>query len=186
MALLGKPTGPADCELTTTAVAGVESKQRTMMDFFSPPSQRGRRAKAAEETRGRKVKVSQSLPAPKKGKGPAVVLPPALQAAAPAKLTRINWPKGENLAKLTLAVEEWKNGSGRAAPREHLGDPEPRKPSLGEFAALVEIPKGTLANYVTSTEGMARSLGASSGQAATTAGFSLRTTFVERIAATTA
>ena len=112
----------------------------------------------------RKAAVSQSLPAPKKGKGPAVVLPPAPQAAAPAKLTRINWSKGENLAKLTLAVEEWKSGSGRAAPREHLGDPEPRKPSLGEFAALVEIPKGTLANYVTSTQGMARSLGASSGQ----------------------
>ena len=160
MAELDKPTGRAE---TTTGAHAEPKNQKTMMDLFSPPSQRGRRAKAAE-TRGRKAEVSQSLPAPKNGKGPAVVLPPAPQAAAPAKLTRTNWSKGENLAKFTLAVEEWEIGSGRAAPREHLGDPEPRKPSLGEFAALVEIPKGALANYATSAEGRARSLGASSGQ----------------------
>ena len=162
MALLGKPTGPV-VEMTTDAHAS--TNQKTMLDFFSPPSRRGRRAKAAE-TRGRKAAVSQSLPArkpPRHGKGPAVPQPMPQAAAAP-KQTRTNWSKGENLKKLTQAVAEWTDGSGRAAPREFLGEPELRKPSLAEFAALVDIPKGTIGNYVTSTEGKARSLGASSGR----------------------
>ena len=150
MALLGKPTGPV-VEMTTDAHAS--TNQKTMLDFFSPPSRRGRRAKAAE-TRGRKAAVSQSLPArkpPRHGKGPAVPQPMPQAAAAP-KQTRTNWSKGANLKKLTQAVAEWADGSGRAAPREFLGEPELRKPSLAEFAALVDIPKGTIGNYVTSTE----------------------------------
>ena len=138
MALLGKPTGPV-VEMTTGAHA--DSNQKTMLGFFSPPPRRGGRAKAAE-TRGRKAAVSQSLPArkpPRHGKGPAVPQP-APQAAATPKQTRTNFPKGENLKKLTQAVAEWADGSGRAAPREFLGEPEqPRKPSLAEFTG--EDPK---------------------------------------------
>lgn len=38
-----------------------------------------------------------------------------------------------------------------------------RKPSLGEFATMVDIPKGTLGPYVTSTNGKARVLGSQVG-----------------------
>jgi hypothetical protein len=84
-------------------------------------------------------------------------------AASKPKQTRVNWSKGDNAMKLSLAVAEWTSNTGRAAPREFLGETEMRKPSLGEFATMVDIPKGTLGPYVTSTNGKARVLGSQVG-----------------------
>ena len=126
---------------------------QAMTAFFSPPTQRGRRAKAAE-TRGRPASKAAAVHAAATGAPGAAACAAAAvtNAASKPKQTRVNWSKGDNAMKLSLAVAEWTSGTGRAAPREFLGEPEPRKPSLAEFAALVDIPKGTIGNYVTSTE----------------------------------
>ena len=142
------------------AAAAAAKKQRTMLDFFSKLTKRGRRAKQ-RETRGRRAQtptVAAVPPAPAAAPAPA----PAPVATAAPKATRTNWSKGENLKLLTNAVTEWKESSGRAAPREFLGETAPRKPTLAEFAVIVGIPKGTLGPYVTGN-GKARVLGASVG-----------------------
>ena len=79
--------------------------------------------------------------------------PPAKQA--PAKTTRTNWGKGENLKKMTAAVEGWDNNSEQK--REAEGD-------IKRYAALVEIPLDTFKKYVCADKSKRRKLGASAGK----------------------
>ena len=112
------------------------------------------------ETRGRKAAAVETAatappPSPAIDKGEDPRKQPAAADAAIQK--RANWSTGGNLARrITAAVTEWKSGSGRAAPREFLGETEARKPTTAEFAMLVEIPKGALGSYLTTPKGKAR------------------------------
>ena len=81
--------------------------------------------------------------------------PPAKQA--PAKTTRTNWGKGENLKKMTAAVEGWDNNSEQK--REAEGD-------IKRYAALVEIPLDTFKKYACADKSKRRKLGTSVGDEA--------------------
>ena len=80
---------------------------------------------------------------------------PAKQA--PAKTTRTNWGKGENLKKMTAAVEGWDNNSEQK--REAEGD-------IKRYAALVEIPLDTFKKYACADKSKRRKLGTSVGDEA--------------------
>lgn len=67
--------------------------------------------------------------------------------------SRTNWPTGDNLRNLEAAMAERKEKRGRCTAGM----------TIREFAAAVGIPKGTLSNYVTSSE-KKRTLGSSAGR----------------------
>ena len=158
-----EPDKPSAKEEKAAAAATAAAKTNgcTILNFFKPPpppTQRGRRVKE-RETRGRKAAAVETAatappPPPAVNKGEDPRKQPAAAGAAIQK--RTNWSTGENLARITAAVTEWKSGSGRAAPREFLGETEARKPTMAEFAMLVEIPKGTLGSYSATSKGKAR------------------------------
>lgn len=79
--------------------------------------------------------------------------PPARQA--PAKTTRTDWGKGENLKRMRAAVEGWDNNSEQK--REAEGD-------MKRYAALVEIPYKTFQKYARTDKSKRRKLGGSVGR----------------------
>ena len=159
-----EPDKPSAKEEKAAAAATAAAKTNgcAILNFFqaTTTADAARQAReGARETRGRKAAAVEtaatappSSPAIDKGEDPRKE--PAAAGAAIQK--RTNWSTGENLARITAAVTEWKSGSGRAAPREFLGETEARKPTMAEFAMLVEIPKGTLGSYSATSKGKAR------------------------------
>ena len=91
------------------AIADALAKKngQTMTAFFSPPTQRGRRAKAAE-TRGRPASKAAAVHAAATGAPGAAACAAAAvtNAASKPKQTRVNWPKGDNAMELSLAVAQ--------------------------------------------------------------------------------
>ncbi len=122
--------------------------------FFSVKRKRGR--KTLEGTAGPKPKRGR----PPRAAGDAKVVktssPPKLgektvEAAAPS---RTNWSKGANLVKLRAAVQEWDCKSARCTTST----------SQANFAKLVDIPLGTLKNYIQDDLSQRRKLGVGVGK----------------------
>lgn len=74
------------------------------------------------------------------------------------RAARINWGEGENLVKLTAAVNEWIGKSGRFLSEDNM--------EMKRFCFIVGIPKSTFKKYVCADVTKRRTLGASVGPTA--------------------
>ena len=150
------PVTVADARKTGNgSICSFFSPVTELRDAALPAKKRGRPPKATK-TRGKKV--SAATPSATT----ATITPPPPPKPAP-KETRVNWSKPENLARLTKALDDWRNKTG-----PFLNDmPEM---SLHSFGRCVGIPKSVLYAYKHPDPKKRRELGAHAGRPALVGG----------------
>jgi hypothetical protein len=130
------------------------SEQTTMWNFLTKGRGRPKKREGDKEKpkRGRPPNIKKDPPqethSNNAGKTPSAKSPPVAAVSSKPngkqeKKTRMNWGKGEGLARLTKAVNDWANGSDEC----FRGGSGKRMP-FTDYAATIDIPFNTLRKFL--------------------------------------